>query len=44
MSKWARCQNCHGNGTVQVEVKPGKWERQTCRACSGSGKVNAGLV
>jgi DnaJ-class molecular chaperone len=44
MSKWVMCQNCHGNGTVTVEVKPGKWETQTCGACGGSGKVNSGLV
>jgi len=33
------CQNCHGNGTVTKEVKPGKWETQTCPACGGSGKI-----
>lgn len=33
------CQHCHGNGTVYVEVKPGRWEYQTCRACGGSGKI-----
>lgn len=44
MAKWVRCQHCHGNGTVEQEVKPGKWERKTCPACGGSGKVNTGLV
>jgi DnaJ-class molecular chaperone len=33
------CQNCHGQGTIQVETKPGKWERRTCGACGGSGKI-----
>jgi DnaJ-class molecular chaperone len=33
------CQHCHGNGKVQVEVKPGKWEWKTCPACGGSGKI-----
>jgi DnaJ-class molecular chaperone len=33
------CQNCHGSGTVMVEVKPGKWQRQTCYACGGTGKI-----
>lgn len=33
------CQNCHGNGTVQVEVKPGKWETRNCSACGGTGKI-----
>lgn len=41
---WVRCQNCQGNGTVLVEVKPGKWERQACAACGGTGKVNPGTV
>lgn len=44
MAKWIKCQNCQGNGTVQREVKPGKWETQTCYACGGSGLVNAGTV
>jgi DnaJ-class molecular chaperone len=34
-----RCQNCQGNGTITVEVKPGKWEKQTCFACGGTGKI-----
>lgn len=38
------CQNCHGNGTVRKEVKPGKWEDQTCLACGGSGKINKKLI
>lgn len=33
------CQNCHGNGTIQKEVKPGKWETVTCPACNGTGKI-----
>ena len=33
------CHTCHGNGMVQVEVKPGKWETRTCHACGGTGKV-----
>lgn len=44
MAKWVRCQHCQGNGRVQVEVKPGKWETRACPACGGSGKVNTGLV
>lgn len=39
MANVRTCQNCHGNGTVTVEVKPGKWETVTCPACGGSGKV-----
>lgn len=38
------CQNCHGNGTVLVEVRPGRWVQQTCFACGGSGKVNTKLI
>lgn len=37
-------QNCHGNGKIVVEVKPGKWEEKTCPACGGSGKVNTKLI
>lgn len=33
------CQNCHGNGTLTVEVKPGKWQSKKCPACKGTGKV-----
>lgn len=33
------CQNCHGQGTITVEVKPGKWKTQTCPGCNGSGKI-----
>ncbi len=44
MGRVVTCQNCHGNGTVQVEVRPGKWETQTCTACGGSGKINTGLI
>lgn len=44
MAKTVACQNCHGNGTIQKEVSPGKWETQTCPACNGSGKVNTGLI
>jgi DnaJ-class molecular chaperone len=47
MAKTVRCQNCQGNGTVQVnEIKNGKsvWTTKTCHACGGSGKVNAGLL
>lgn len=33
------CQNCHGNGRIQVEVKPGKWETRACHACHGTGKI-----
>jgi DnaJ-class molecular chaperone len=33
------CQHCHGQGQVYREVKPGKWEWQTCPACHGTGKV-----
>lgn len=39
-----RCQHCHGNGQIRREVKPGKWQTESCRACGGSGKVNIGLV
>lgn len=38
------CQHCHGQGTVQQEIKPGVWRRVTCPACGGSGKVNTGLI
>lgn len=38
------CQNCHGNKTVYVEVKPGKWEWQKCSACKGTGRSNIGTV
>jgi len=38
------CQNCHGQGRIQVEVKPGKWETQTCRACGGSGKITISTI
>lgn len=44
MAQWTRCLNCQGNGTIQKEVSPGKWETQTCRACGGSGKVNTGMI
>lgn len=44
MAKWVRCQNCQGNGTILVEVRPGKWENRKCPACGGSGKVNTGLI
>ena len=33
------CQNCHGQGRIQVETKPGKWETRACHACGGSGKI-----
>jgi len=38
------CQNCHGNGTVSQEVKPGKWVKVTCLACGGTGKVDTRTV
>lgn len=38
------CQNCHGNGKIHKEVKPGKWEWVNCYACGGSGKVNKRLI
>ncbi len=44
MGKVRPCQHCHGNGTVQQEVKPGVWKRVTCPACGGSGKVNIGTI
>jgi DnaJ-class molecular chaperone len=39
MANVRACQHCHGRGKVTVEVKPGKWETQTCPACNGTGKV-----
>lgn len=44
MGKVVICQHCHGNGTVQVEVKPGRWETRRCAACGGSGKVDKRLL
>lgn len=47
MGKVVRCQNCQGNGTVQVnKIVKGKsvWVTETRRACGGSGKVNTGLI
>lgn len=44
MAKWVACQQCHGNGVEQVEVKPGKWETVPCRARCNNGKVNTGLI
>lgn len=41
---WKKCKNCNGNGSVLVEVKPGKWERQTCSACGGVGQVDTGTI
>ena len=38
------CQHCHGNGTVRKEVKPGKWEDQTCPACGGTGKITVSTI
>lgn len=41
------CQNCHGQGKVQVnKIVNGKsvWVSETCRACGGSGKVNTKLI
>lgn len=38
------CQNCHGQGTIQKEVKPGKWETQKCPAGCDNGKVEKKLI
>lgn len=38
------CQTCHGNGTINREVKPGKWEVQKCPACKGKGRVHIGTI
>ena len=34
-----RCMYCEGNGTILVEIQPGKWEKRTCGACGGTGKI-----
>lgn len=34
-----RCQNCQGNGYIEKEVRPGKWETKKCSACGGTGKI-----
>ncbi len=47
MGEVVACQNCHGNGTVQVnKIVNGKsvWVEEKCRACGGSGRVNKGLI
>jgi len=47
MANVVACQNCQGNGTVQVnKIVKGKsvWTTETCRACGGSGKVNKKLI
>lgn len=44
MAKVVICQNCKGNGKIHKEVKPGKWEWQTCLACNGTGKVDKRLI
>lgn len=47
MGKVVACQNCHGNGTVQVnKIVKGKsvWVDEDCRACNGTGKINTGLI
>jgi hypothetical protein len=41
---WVRCQNCGGNGSLLVEVKPGKWERRTCSACEGAGGKHTEVI
>jgi hypothetical protein len=41
---WVRCQTCQGNGKIQKEVKPGKWEQQPCPARCNNGKVHTGTV
>lgn len=38
------CQTCHGNGTIEKEVKPGKWETQPCPAGCDNGKVETKLL
>lgn len=38
------CQNCHGQGTVLQEVKPGKWVRIKCPAGCRDGKVDKKLI
>jgi DnaJ-class molecular chaperone len=44
MADVVACQHCHGNGKIEVEVKPGKWQTKNCPACGGSGKVNKKLI
>lgn len=39
-----RCQNCQGNGTILVEVKPGEWQNKTCTACGGTGKITISTI
>jgi len=38
------CQTCHGNGTIQKEVKPGKWETVKCPAGCNNGKVTVSTI
>lgn len=42
--KVVACQNCHGQGTELVEVKPGKWERRKCPAGCNNGKITIATI
>ena len=44
MAEVVACQNCHGQGQVYQEVKPGVWKWIKCPAGCNNGKVNKRLI
>lgn len=41
---WKYCQTCHGNGEIQKESPPGKWQTVKCPAGCLKGVVNTGTI